>query len=74
MTWGSWSKENLRYKFITRTAENSPSKWKDFESKPRLRQCRVGVKWKNPQSIKNTDELTDRLQEILKIPATQKHS
>ena len=31
----------------------------------------MGIKLKNPQATRNIDELTDKLQEIPKIPASQ---
>ena len=70
-TRGTWHKENHRYKYIARKTENIPWVKTGSEIKPRLGQGRVGIKCKKPQTIKNMDELTDKLQEILKIPATQ---
>ena len=45
-------KENLKYKFTIRKAENNPSIKKGSESKPRLGQGRVGIKCKKPQTTK----------------------
>ena len=44
---------------------------KGSENKPRLGQGRLGVKGKKSHMTKHIDALTDKLQEILKIPATQ---
>ena len=44
---------------------------KGYEIKPRLGQGRVGIKHKKKQVKKNINKLTDKLQEIPKIPATQ---
>ena len=41
------------------------------EIKPRIGQGRRRIKHKKTQATKNTDKLTDKLQEIPKIPATQ---
>ena len=49
----------------------APQLKKGSEIKPRLGQGRVGIKCKTPHTIKNIDELTDKLQETLKIPTTQ---
>ena len=51
--------------------KTTPQLKKGSEIKPRLGQGRVGIKCKKPQATENIDELTDKLQEIPKIPSTQ---
>ena len=51
--------------------KTAPQVKKGSEIKPRLGQGREGIKCKKAQTMKNIDELTDKLQEILKISATQ---
>ena len=51
--------------------ETAPQVKKSSEIKTRLGQGRVGIKYKKPHATKFINELTDKLQEILKIPTTQ---
>ena len=64
-------KEILDTNTLPEKQKTAPQVKKVSEIKPRLGQGRVGIKFKNPQAAKNIDELTDKLQEIPKIPATQ---
>ena len=49
----------------------APQLKKGTEIKVRLGHDRAGIKWKRPQVTKTIDELTGKLQEMLKISATQ---
>ena len=51
--------------------KTAPQVKKGSEIIPRLGQGRVGIKCKKTQTMKNIGKLTDKLLEILKIPATQ---
>ena len=65
-------KKILDMKTLPEKQDTAPQIKKDSDIKPRLGQERVGIKCKkqNP-NYKNMNELKDKLQYILKIPATQ---
>ena len=51
--------------------KTAPQVRKGSKLKPRIGQCTAGIKHKKAQTTKNIDVLTDKLQEIPKMPATQ---
>ena len=61
----------LNTKSPTEKQKIDPELKKGTEIKPRLGQGRAGIKHKRPQVTKTIDELTDKLQEMPKIPVTQ---
>ena len=64
-------KKILNTNSLPEKQKTAPQVKKGSEFKPRLGQGRVGIKCKKPQATKIIDELTDKLQQIPEIPATQ---
>ena len=64
-------KEILNTNLLPEKQKTAPQVKKGSEIKSQLGKGRVGIKCKKPQATKNINELTDKLQEILKLPVTQ---
>ena len=62
-------KKILNTNSLPEKQKTAPNLKKGSEIKPRLAQGRAVIKHKTPQVTKNIDKLTDKLQEIPKIPA-----
>ena len=76
ITRGTWCEESVRYKCITRKAEDTITK-KIVENKPRLGQGRAGIRQKKLQPVNGITASTSKSCKILKIPTVQyvtKHS
>ena len=64
-------KEILDINLLPEKQKIAPQVEKSIETKPRVEQGRMGIKWKKTCITKNINTLTDKLQELPKIPATQ---
>ena len=71
ITWGHGVKKILDKNSLPEKQKTGPQIKNGSKTKPRLGQGTVGIKCKKTQAKKIIDKLTDKLQDILKIPATQ---